>query len=376
MPVTIDFDPAAYASAAEAHPSAGDLGLQGLDTFLEPVRARYKVPALAVAVARSGGVFAAGAVGVRVAGMEDRVTIVDQFHLGSCTKSVTATVAAALVEDGKIQWETTIADVFPALVAQMRPEYRDVTLAQLLSHRSGLPAQDCALLAHGWALEGDTKTQRGEFARLALQLEPAATPGTAFLYTDIGYIVAGVMLEVVADRSWEDLVREDVGRRLGLESLGFGEPAQPGKMDQPWGHVTDGARVLPFPPGPYAMMDNPMVIAPAGLLHLSILDWGKYATEHLKGARGEDTVLLRSGDYEALQADTYHQQYGYGWGVSKGERGALLTHTGSCGEWYSMIWIAPDLDLAIVAATNISGGNGMAACRDALQVAQTEFIHD
>jgi hypothetical protein len=68
-----------------------------------------------------------------------------------------------------------------------------------------------------------------------------------------------------------------------------------------------------------------------------------------------------------------NQNYAMGWGVSHEELGRTITHTGSCGEWYSVIKILPDLDLAIVVATNVAGGNGVAACGEALQAALTQF---
>lgn len=370
---TFDFDPARNAEAGGSGVTAGDLGLRTLDELIEPVRARYQVPALAIAVARSDGVFAAGAVGVRVAGARTRVTLTDRFHLGSCGKSITASVAARMVERGQITWQTTIGDVFRDVPEATGSAYRNVTLQALLAHRSGLPPRNDAVMKRVRAFDGDTRKQREQFVRMALALLPAAEPGSTFVYSDVGYTVAGVMLERAAGKSWEELVEQCVAAPLQLTSLGFGEPASAGAMDQPWGHVADGTRTVPFPPGPYAEVDNPAVIGPAGLVHLSILDWGKYASEHLKGARNQKGAMLAAETYHVLHANVEGQNYGLGWGVSQGELGRTLTHTGSCGEWFSLITVMPDIDLAIVVATNISGGNGAAACSEAQQIALAEF---
>lgn len=372
-PTPVDFDPALRAATGGSRRTAVDLGLHNLDELLEPVRAKYRVPALAIAVARSDGVFAAGAVGVRVAGGSARVTATDRFHLGSCGKSITASVAARLVERGQITWDTTIGDVFGDYPEAARSVYGAVTLEQLLAHRSGLPQRDDAVMKRVWALEGDTNTQRGEFVRMALQLPQVADPGSMFLYTDVGYTVAGVMLERAAGKAWEELVEAHIATPLRLRSLGFGEPASPGTVDQPWGHVAHGSRTVPFSPGPYAEMDNPAVIGPAGLVHLSIVDWGTYASEHLKGARKQESVMLAPDTYRVLHTNVKGQNYGLGWGVLQSELGRTLSHTGSCGEWFSTIKIVPDVDLAIVVATNVSGGNGVAACNDALQAVQAQY---
>src|SRR5262245_45560629 len=112
---------------------------KALEAILEPIRARHSVPGLAGAIVVGDTVTEIGAVGVRKAGSPERLTVNDRFHMGSCTKSMTATLIAMLVEQGRLSWTTTIADVFPDLRERMHPDFRSVTLEQLLSHRAGVP---------------------------------------------------------------------------------------------------------------------------------------------------------------------------------------------------------------------------------------------
>ena len=362
---SLSFDPAVNAAPPATKPAAADLGLVDLSAMVQAIRAQYRVPALVVAAARTEGLVAVGADGVRVAGRPERVTPLDKFHLGSCGKSITATVAARMVESGQIRWDATIKEMFPDLPGAAATVYQDVTLEQLLAHRSGMPSRDDAVMQRIYGLPGDERQQRTEFVRMAIALPPVVEPGTAFAYTDVGYTVAGVMLERAANTSWEALVVEHVKGPMGLESLGFGEPGSFAHTDQPWGHVAEGARIIPFVPGPTAIADNPPVIGPAGLVHLSILDWGRYASVHLGGARGRNGVLSAE-TFTVLHADTHEQNYGLGWGVSAVQDGTMLSHTGSCGEWYSLVWIVPGADLAVVVATNVSGGNAVAASNDVM----------
>lgn len=81
--------------------------------MLETIRAKHNLPALAAAVVVDGKVVATNAVGFRKNGGVEKVTADDRFHLGSVTKSMTATVAAMLVEQGKLSWTTTIGETFP-----------------------------------------------------------------------------------------------------------------------------------------------------------------------------------------------------------------------------------------------------------------------
>src|SRR5215471_9480155 len=106
---------------------------------LQALKDKYNLPALAVLVVKDGVVCERAAVGVRKWGETNVVTTNDLFHIGSCTKSMTATLAAMLVEDGKLSWTTRIVDVFPEFKGKIDERYETVTLEQLLTHRSGLP---------------------------------------------------------------------------------------------------------------------------------------------------------------------------------------------------------------------------------------------
>ncbi|MFO0846737.1 MAG: serine hydrolase domain-containing protein, partial [Gemmataceae bacterium] len=93
--------------------------LRDLGDLLASLRRRYKLPALAAAAVRGGRVVALGAAGVRRAGHPEPVLAGDCFHLGSCTKAMTATLCALLIEQGKLRWGSTIAEVFPDVAPQL-----------------------------------------------------------------------------------------------------------------------------------------------------------------------------------------------------------------------------------------------------------------
>src|SRR6476620_9399794 len=93
---------------------------------------------MAAAVLRGERIFAQGAAGVRKRGTAERITLDDQFHLGSCTKAMTATLVAMLVEEGKLNWTTTLGELFADTVKPMHPAREKVTLRQVLAHRAGL----------------------------------------------------------------------------------------------------------------------------------------------------------------------------------------------------------------------------------------------
>src|SRR5207249_7616700 len=150
-------------------------------------------------------------------GAAGKVTAEDKFHIGSVTKSMTATVAAMLVEAGKISWTTTIGKSFPELGDKLHPDYREVTLEQLLAHRGGAPGKAPRdLWAKAWQATGTPGEQRLAFAKGILERKPEAKPGTKHIYSNQGYAIAGVMLEKAAGKSWEDLMRTMLFEPLGM----------------------------------------------------------------------------------------------------------------------------------------------------------------
>src|ERR1700722_12841065 len=119
---------AAEAGAAQIFcPEVGD---EAVTQLLKPIRQKFNVPAMAVAVVTSDGIKFVGAVGVRKRGTEISVTLDDLWHLGSDGKAMTSTLIARLVERGHLKWDATLAEIFPDLALQMNPEFQKVTLLQ------------------------------------------------------------------------------------------------------------------------------------------------------------------------------------------------------------------------------------------------------
>lgn len=334
--------------------------VRDLSALLDEIRGIGHVPAVACAVVRSNQWVALGCAGVRKWGdTNSRVTMDDRWHLGSVTKSMTATLAAMLVEHGKIRWETTIPEVFPTEAAGMAPAWRSVTLEQLCSHRSGAPGDlnPNGLWSKLWAFNGTPRESRRLLLQLVTALPPNHPPGSAFEYSNAGFAIAGAMLEQTMDQAWEALLNERLFQPLGMANGGFGAPAAPGRIDQPWGHVFVRGVPSPIAPGPRA--DNPTAIGPAGIAHCSVVDLARYAQFHLAGEQG-DTRLLSHAAFVKLHREIARDGYALGWVVTTRSwaRGFALNHTGSNTQWYSNVWLAPGRQFAVVALANIGDANG------------------
>ena len=355
---------------------------------------------MVAAVLRGERIIAQGAAGVRKRGTAERITLDDRFHLGSAAKAMTATLVAMLVEEGKLNWTTTLGELFADTVKPMHPAWEKVTLRQVLAHRAGLRfdpdglvrvlnlylARYASLRSRPESMRSSEETlpqQRLEIARQALSRPPGIPPGTKYWYSNVGYILAGAVLERLTGRAWEDLMRERLFQPLGISTGGFGPPGTAGKTDQPWGHSSILGK--PLDPGSPAA-EFPLFYSPAGLVHMTITDWAKFIVLHLRGdpanphchaallkldtfaelhavvpATSSKGWFMRGGTFlvtgDATPAVTYCAGWfispaGWAKGTRPGDTGRRLWTGGSNARWNCVTSIAPELDFAVLVMCN------------------------
>ena len=215
-----------------AAPSWSQVPAAGLEAIARDVAAEHDVPAVGLAVAVPGKPAVVAVVGVRQRGGTP-VDVSDAWHLGSCTKAVTALLAARLVEQGIVTWQTTPTDFLDSIPAAAREQNRSATLRSLLSHTSGLPGREAdgviLPIARIHEARGATPTlQRRQVADAVLCLEPVAGPREQMNYINGGFILASAMLEAAAGRPLEELYADEVFEPLGITSAGWDRPPPSG----------------------------------------------------------------------------------------------------------------------------------------------------
>ena len=337
-----------------------------LTSLLEPIRSKHDVPALAGAAVVDRKVKATGATGVRASGSPEKATVNDKFHIGSCTKAMTASLVAMLVQQKKLAWDMPLSKALPDLASEMNKSFADAPLELLLCARAGFPAETAPKgksLNDVRKLPGSPFEQRQTYVKMIVAQEPDAPPGTKFIYSNAGYVTAGAIIEHWTDSPWEEAIKKMLFTPLGMKSAGFGSMASKGKRDQPWPHLGEGRGRRPVPSGPSA--DNPLCIGPAGTVHCSIGDWAKFAAMHL-GASFNDKRLLTDETLEKLHTTVGDQDYAMGWRVAERPWGGgrVLSHAGSNTMNYAVAWLAPKKGFATLAATNQGAGPAPKACDD------------
>ncbi|UYV13394.1 MAG: beta-lactamase family protein [Phycisphaera sp.] len=368
---------------------------------LEAIRAQHGVPALTAYGVRWDGEAATSAgpwaVGDRAIGPGGPsgvpATTGDLWHIGSCTKAFTATLLATYVAEGKIRWTDTLREALPEVCEELGDELSEhaasATLAELVRHRAGLPANpDAALMRRLYV------TERGEaredVVRYAMEAggEPPAE-GEPGVYSNCGYIVAGAVCERLGGKPWEDLLAERVLLPLGIEreAFGFGAPPagdDPASPTQPLGHRRAGNEWQAQPPN--IAGDNPAAFGPAGTLHMTMEAWGRFALAHARGDDLEegqrDAIGLSRENYAELHRPvgppTFSAAAGWfvgqrPWARGEGGDGTVLTHSGSNTMWFAVVWVAPERDAALLSACNAAGQGGPAATDAAIGAALQAF---
>lgn len=334
-----------------------------LSAELEELIRDSAVPSIATAAVYEGEIVSAGAFGVRKVGSPEKVTLQDKYHIGSCTKSMTALLAAILVDEGKVTWDRTVKQAFPRV--KIHEEYQPATLSQLLTNTGGTPHDIKGQL---WTdlrnAGGRLPRQRDILVSGILQKAPVYSPGTGQVYSNAGFSIAGSMLEHAARTPYETLLREKIFLPLGMNSAGFRAPATNGKVDQPYGHHRKFGKLLPVKPEP--MGDNPRGIAPATSVHCSVLDMARYALFYL----GEhEESLIPPGSFKKLLTPAENTDYAMGWRVMERPLGgACYTHYGTNLMFYCRIWIAPGRRFAAIAMCNTGEAAGEEKCNEAVEL--------
>lgn len=307
---------------------------------LHALRTAAACPAMGVAWQRGDAPARVLVDGLRAKGADASVQPGDRWHLGSVTKSMTATLAARLVEQGRMAWTTPLRELLGTAVPDMHAGYRELNLLHLLSHRAGLmrdaPPESYARLPQ--------PLQRLAYTRAALKPAPVGEAGTSMLYSNADYVVAGLVLELVGHAPWEELLATHVMQPLGVADFGFGPPG----LNQPQGHRMGPRGLEPV------RSDVPFALGPAGSVHMGLAGLCRYLAAH----RDQPASFLQPTNWAALHTPPFGGRYALGWDVSES---GTLSHGGTNNWWKSEVRVDRRQDLVCAAVTNVLNRNGQRA---------------
>ncbi|MCC7034562.1 MAG: serine hydrolase [Acidobacteria bacterium] len=340
----------------------------GLDAFVERVRSTFDVPGISVAIVKDHAVVTAKGYGVRTLGDTAGVDAGTLFAIASNSKVFTATALGMLVEEGKVAWDAPVITYLPWFRMSDPFVTREMTIRDLLVHRSGLG------LGAGDLLWWPPSTYaRREIAERLRHLPLATSFRSAYAYDNVLYLVAGEVIEAVSGLSWEEFIRTRILARMGMKASSprFDAAANGGNVASPHARIDERVR----PVNPFAS-DN---TNPAGGILSNATDMAAWMRVLLnRGQMADGTRLfsertwreistlvtpMPNPDPPAELAPLKSFVSGYALGLNVREyRGRLvLTHTGGLPGFVSRVFLMPDIGLGVSVLTNQESGEAFNA---------------
>jgi CubicO group peptidase (beta-lactamase class C family) len=332
--------------------------LRGLDAYVEQAMRDWRVPGLALAVVKDDSVVYMRGFGTRTVGRDEPVDEHTSFAIASTTKAFTATAVALLVDEGKVRWDDPVSRHVPGFAVTADPGLAsELTVRDLLSHRTGLPTADLLWYASG--------SSSDEILRRMRFLRPFAAPRSRYMYNNNAYMLAGMVVEHASGMPWAEFVRTRILQPLGMnETLtGFQGLGTRGNVATPHLEVRDTVR-----PIPYRDFDN---IGPAGSMNASVHDMARWIRLQLAGGIRPDGqrlvseiqhremlspqfVIPQSQFYPAARlARPNFTAYGLGWFMQDYRGRKLAMHTGSIDGMSALLAIVPEERLGMVVYLNL-----------------------
>ncbi|MTG98700.1 MULTISPECIES: serine hydrolase domain-containing protein [Myroides] len=335
---------------------------QDLHHKIDSIRNLHNVPEVAYAIVTKDEILTVDITGFHKFAEQTTATaanIKDYFHLGSNSKAITGFIAANLVEQGKLSWQTTFFDLFPELKDSSNTAYHKATLQDYLSHRSKVHAFTSGTERLTLPIfKGNKQEQRQAFAKHVLTMDPIETQD-GYTYSNAGYSIAATMLEKVSQKSWEELAKEILTKKLGI-SFVIGWPNR-NLENQPWGHAMQYDVLESVPPTyNYALT----LIEPAGDLSMNIENYIKYIQLNLQGLSGQSNVLsAKTYDY----IFNYKERYAIGWNTLKNDTISVYDHAGSDGTFFTYTQIDGITNTAYIIMANSGTANAQQAVMKIVQ---------
>jgi CubicO group peptidase (beta-lactamase class C family) len=302
--------------------------VQNIDDFVRGQLAAWEVPGCAVAAVLDGEVVLAAGWGHRDQAAETPVTRDTLFAIGSVTKAFTVAAVGALVDEGLLEWERPLQDYLPGLRLHDPVVTGRVTITDLLAHRSGLPRHDLTWLGHPDLSRADL-VRRLRFLPLSRDLRQR------FQYCNLGYLVAGYLVEELSGLPWEQYVQSRLLTPLGMDRSNLSVGEMLADPDHATAYERRSGAVVPVPARPVT------ALAPAGAIN-SCATVARQHTPH--------TLIPEDPTFPA----TTRYAYGLGWLIGRYREHRLVEHGGGIDGFQTECMLLPDDGIGVIAATNTS----------------------
>jgi CubicO group peptidase (beta-lactamase class C family) len=339
---------------AQQHPA-----LAGLDAYIEGAIRDWQVPGLAVAVVRNDSVIFARGYGVREQGAAGAVDAHTLFPIASTTKAMTVAALGLLVDEGRLRWDDPVVTHLPGFMLADPYVTRELTVRDLLTHRSGVSRSDNLWIA--------TPVDRAEILRRARFLPRAAGFREQYGYNNIMYLTAGELAGVVAGSSWDELLETRLFRPLGMTRSTTRMSVLATRDNVAASHVRVDGRVVSIPRRDYDHLGG------AGAAFSSAHDLAQWVRMHLAGGvyggqrlLAEPTLREMHTPQVVMRADSVNERlfpttnfraYGLGWYLRDHHGRKIVHHSGLVNWTGTQVAMVPSEGLGVVVISNLGASD-------------------
>ena len=331
-----------------------------LDAYVAASMKTFEVPGMAVAIVKDGKIFVAKGYGVRKLGDPTPVDEFTMFGIGSNTKAFTTAALAVLVDEGKLSWDDPVYQRLPGFVMYDPYVSHEMTVRDLLTHRSGMGLGEGDLLF--WP---HTTYSRADVIYKLRFMKPHSSFRSHYAYDNLLYMTAGQIIPAVTGITWDDFIRQRIFAPLGMNHSNVSTTAYRAGDNYAYPHsrVDGKLQVIPFED-----LDN---AGPAGSINSGAADMAKWVQLQLNRGKFVDReghlfgeqrskemwsaqTILPIGEPQAPLAGlkANFADYALGWGLRDYHGRKLVGHTGGVGGFVSRVMLVPEENLGVVVLTN------------------------
>ena len=329
--------------------------LAAFEAYVAKAARDWQVPGLAIAIVKDDSVVFAKGFGVEELGKPTPASEHTRFAIGSTTKAMTTVALGMLIDEGKLTWDTRIIDILPDFRLQDAYATRELTVRDILTHRTGLPSTDLLWLRDD--LSGK------EMIRRLRYVTPAWSFRSTWDYQNNVYAIGGEIIEKISGMPWDQFIRTRIFAPLGMNESEplvagiFGKP----HIATPHDIIRDTVRIVPV------RTTDP--IASVGSVWSSVSDMAKWMRFILDSGRVGNTRLIQQAtfvemlapqirapmpQYPALRlARPHFFSYALGWFVQDYQGQTVWMHTGSINGMAALIGLMPDRRLGVYVLENL-----------------------
>jgi len=336
--------------------SAQQLERTELDAYVLKALKEWEVPGLALAVIKDDSVLVAQGYGIRRLGSTEPVDAHTLFAIASTTKAMTAACVGMLVDEKKLTWDDPVTKHLPGF--QLSDPYvtRELTVRDLLSHRTGL--------ARGDGLWYRSPYDREEILERIRYLKPSWGFRSRYGYQNIMFVAAGQVVSEVSGMPWDDFIAQRLFAPLGMHSTlpGYGRLKDQQNIATP--HLFDNGTVKPIE---WVNIDN---VGPAGSVISNVTDMAQWvrlnlgrgsvdglrllSTEAAEEMQTPQTVIRLDSLTKAQRPSTHFMAYGLGWFLYDYRGTKIVTHDGAIHGMRARVAMIPEQNVGLVILMNSS----------------------